>query len=123
MRARGRIVSGLALGVALIASAARAAGPPPCPGLSPDAFAARLKAQRILPSRHFRFGGAHIYRVSGRVDCRMAKDAGGAFAACRFSSPVALQIATTGGRYAFFPGSGPATVTIRRGRVSCIMGG
>ena len=40
---------------------------------------------------------------------------------CRFSDPVALQVATSGGRHAFFPGSGAATVTIRDGRVSCVM--
>ena len=115
MGAPRRAALGLALGLLAGPLTAQAA-PSPCPRLTPEAFAARLRAIRILPSHHFRFGDAHFYRASGRVDCRTV----GEVPTCQFSGPVALQIATAGGRYLFFPGSGAATVTIRGGQPACV---
>ena len=111
------IAPGLSLFAATLAAAS------PCQRIAPEAFAARLRAERIMPSRHFRFGGAHFYRASGHVDCQLVRDGGSRFAACSFSGPVALQIATSNGRYDFWPESGPATVTVRGAQVSCVRPG
>lgn len=115
---------GLALSLPLALGAAAAhAGRPACARVAPEVFTARLTASRILPARHFRFGGAHFSRAAGPVRCEMAGAASVAFPVCRFSNPVALQVTTGHGRYDFFPGSGPVTVTVRSGEVGCLKGG
>ena len=105
------------------AAAAANAGQAPCPRLTPDAFTARVTASRALPARHFRFGGAHFSRASGKVGCEMVGARGAVYPVCRFSNPVALQVTTGRGRHDFFPGSGSATVTVRGGEASCLKGG
>ena len=124
---RGAAAIGLALGLPLLAlSAALGAraegGQVSCPRLAPEAFAARLTASRTLPARHFGFGGAHFSRASGHANCETASAKGAGFPVCRFSNPVALQVTTGRGRYDYFPGSGPATVTVRDGEASCLRG-
>lgn len=114
----------IALSILLAAPAlAREAAGRPCPTLSPDAYAKTLMATRVLPGRHFGFGGAFFARASGGVSCVMTHAGGGAaFPACRFSNPKVLQISTAKGRFDFLPGSGPATVTVRHGEAACTMG-
>jgi hypothetical protein len=81
-------------------------------------------ATRVLPGRHFGFGGAFFARASGGVSCVMRREGrGAAFPVCRFSNPKVLQISTARGRFDFLPGAGPATVTVRDGRAVCVMEG
>jgi hypothetical protein len=114
----------IALGLLLAApAAASVAAGRPCPSLSPDAFARTLMATRVLPGRHFGFGGAFFARASGGVSCVMRHEGGGAaFPTCRFSNPKVLQISTAKGRFDFLPAPGPATVTVRDGEAACTMG-
>ncbi len=105
----------LALSSLALCASGALAGPAPCRRIAPDEFAARLEALRILPGRHFRFGGAHIARASGRASCRTAQ--GGP--TCRFSDPVAVQVTTGRGRFDFLPGPGAASITVRNGEVGC----
>lgn len=119
--------SGAAIWLALmfgpVPAAAADARHASCPRLTAEAFTRRLTARRVLPARHFHFGGAHFSRASGRADCAMAGANDAAFPVCRFSAPVALQVTTGRGRYDFFPGLGPATVTVRGGEASCVKSG
>ena len=118
---RGSVIIALA---ALLAGPAAAGEPArPCPGLSQGAFAKTLMATRVLPGRHFGFGGAFFARASGAVSCVMKHEGAAAFPLCRFSNPRVLQISTAKGRFDFLPGSGLATVTVRDGRAACVMGG
>jgi hypothetical protein len=115
----------IALSMLLTASAmASEAAERPCPSLSPDAFAKTLMITRVLPGRHFGFGGAFFARASGEASCIMTREGAAApFPACRFSNPKVLQISTPRGRFDFLPEVGPATVTVRGGRPVCVMGG
>ena len=118
--------TGIVIALALMfggAPAAANAGQASCPPLTSEVFTAQLTASRALPARHFRFGGAHFFRASGKVSCEMAGGRGATYPVCRFSNPVALQVTTGRGRYDFFPGSGSATVMVRGGEVSCLKGG
>jgi hypothetical protein len=110
--------------VALFAGPAGAEkpAPRPCPSLSPDAFAKTLMATRVLPGRHFGFGGAFFARASGTGSCVMTHGRGGAaFPTCRFTNPRVVQVSTAKGRFDFLPGPGPATVTVRNGEAACTM--
>lgn len=76
----------------------------------------------------FDYQGVHFTRRYGAVSCVVVPE-GGLFSnrgypACQFSSPAQLTVTARGGTVLFEPGFGhPATVTVRAGRSSCVVGG
>jgi hypothetical protein len=76
----------------------------------------------------FSYQGVRFTRQYGNVSCVVVPD-GGIFskahhAVCQFNGPARIT-ATTGGRtFAYEPGIGrPATVTMRDGQPTCVVGG
>jgi hypothetical protein len=74
------------------------------------------------------YQGVRFTRQYGAISCAVVPD-GGVFSSahhtvCQFSGPAAASV-TTGGRTVLYePGIGrPATVTIRNGQPSCVVGG
>jgi hypothetical protein len=76
----------------------------------------------------FSYGGTQFSRRFGHVSCA-APQGGGlipgeVYHVCQFNGPAALAVATPEGVTYFKPGVGrPATVTIRGGKTSCVVGG
>lgn len=78
--------------------------------------------------RRFSYGGATFERRFGHVSCASPLGEGlipGApYRVCQFNGPGAVSVRTPAGVTYFKPGVGsPATVTIRDGQVSCVVGG
>lgn len=96
---------------------------PPCPPLS-----APLPAAPWIP-RGFTYEGVSFERRFGHVMCtappKTALLTPETYTVCQFTGPDRLRVTTTAGKvFAFKPGVGhPATVTVRDGRVSCVLGG
>ncbi|MFC3080033.1 hypothetical protein ACFODL_18180 [Phenylobacterium terrae] len=97
---------------------------PPCPTLAqpgPDVFGPG-------GPRTFVFGEAALSRRLGHASC-VAKTESGLFtqatySVCQFTGPAQIAVRTQGRTTWFAPGYGRrATVTIRRGEVSCVLGG
>ena len=80
------------------------------------------------PPHPFSYKGVGFVRQYGNVSCMVLPDAG-AFSktrhtVCQFSSPASISVSTGGQTTIYEPGIGhPATVTIRGGRPSCVVGG
>ena len=98
-----------------------AIGGPACP--TPAAPIRFHRAPRV-----FSYGGATFSRRYGNAYCIVAPDGNvlsrAGHTVCQFSSPGAVTV-TTGGRSVLYePGIGhAATVSIRGGRSSCVVGG
>lgn len=80
------------------------------------------------PLKSFDYGGARFVRRSGHVSCVAPFvgniPGGDVFHVCQFSGPDLLAVTTSAGDFAFRPGVGRrATVTVRDGRASCVVGG
>jgi hypothetical protein len=94
---------------------------PPCPVVSNGMWFHR-------PPHRFNYHGVVFSRQYGNVSCMVLPDDGtfskASHTVCQFSSPAAVSV-TAGGRTVIYePGIGhPATVTIRDGRPSCVVGG
>jgi len=76
----------------------------------------------------FSYREALFTRRYGGVFCVVVPDGGvfsrGGHTACQFSSPAAITVTTGGETVLYEPGIGhAATVTIRDGRPSCVVGG
>ncbi len=96
---------------------------PDCPTVQP---AAELFGPQ--GPRTFSYGGAQFSRRFGHASCAAPQDGGlipgETFHVCQFNGPAALAVATSKGVIYFKPGVGrPATVTIRGGEASCVVGG
>lgn len=96
---------------------------PPCPTLAPgpDVFGPR-------GPRTFVFGEAALSRRLGHASCVAKTEAGlftqATYSVCQFTGPAQIAVRTRGRTTWFAPGYGRrATVTIRRGEVSCVLGG
>ena len=94
---------------------------PPCPA---PAEPMRFNRKPL----EFNYRGVHFTRRYGGVYCVVVPD-GGIFGktghtACQFSSPAQVTV-TMGGRTILYePGIGhPATVTLRGGQLTCVVGG
>lgn len=80
------------------------------------------------PAHAFTYRGVTFSRRYGNAYCIVAPDGNilsrASHTVCQFSSPGAVSV-TTGGRTVLYePGIGhPATVSIRDGRSSCVVGG
>jgi hypothetical protein len=95
---------------------------PPCPPLTP---AGSLSAW--FP-REFTYEGVSFERRFGHVMCVAPPKTGfinpEVYSVCQFTGPDTIRVTTAGKAVAFKPGVGqPATVTVRGGRVSCVLGG
>ncbi len=100
-----------------------AIGGPPCPAVSRQAFEAQPdKVQFRFTNDEISFGRAH-----GHVSCNdIVNDGGrgfGRFTECQFNTPGALQVTTPAGDFYFLPQYGPATVSVKQGRPTCVRGG
>ncbi|MGZ3375503.1 MAG: hypothetical protein ACXU8S_02795 [Phenylobacterium sp.] len=87
--------------------------------------------REIVMSREphsFKYGGADFAHPFGAADCASVPDGpfitGRAYYACQFTAPIIISV-TAGGQTQFFePGPGRhATVSLRRGRIACVLGG
>jgi hypothetical protein len=80
------------------------------------------------PPKPFSYGGIHFVRQFGHVSC-VGWDDGGLGGeditrVCQFSGPAMVKVAIAGRTVIYQPGVGRrATVTVRHGRPSCVVGG
>ena len=94
---------------------------PPCPVVT-------RTVRYHRPPQAFSYQGVNFTRQYGGVFCVVVPD-GGFFSsahhtACQFNAPAAISVTTAGRSIFYEPGIGhPATVTIRGGRSSCVIGG
>jgi len=97
---------------------------PPCPVVA----APSIRVQGRKPPTAFPYGDAVFSHQTGNVSC-VAPPEDGLFArrtyhVCQFSGPAMVAVTIGGHRTIYEPGVGrPATVTVRHGRPTCVMGG
>lgn len=99
---------------------------PACPGLEGPPPWARTEASaaRVRPPMTFRYGEASFTRQHGHASCAGFRREGAVYRICQFNAPAVLTVTTPRGTAAYRPGSAqPTTVTVRDGRISCILGG
>ena len=97
---------------------------PPCPRLAPGT---PIFTGRRLP-QEFDYGGVHYARQYGHVSCVGFREDGlfnrAVYRVCQFSGPMTLAVTAGRDQLAFRTGVGRrATVTIRDGKASCVVGG
>lgn len=97
---------------------------PPCPQVAQVSIAAR----GMHPPPPFTYLGAHFTPQIGNVSCEAVPDDGWfpqtAHPVCQFSAPGAVEVQASARRVVYEVGVGrPATVTVRDGRPSCVVGG
>ena len=95
---------------------------PPCP------VAATTAAFGGDTPKAFSYGGAHFARRFGYASCASPLEGGfipgEPYRVCQFNGPAVLAVTTEAGVTIFKPGAGRrATVTIRDGQASCVIGG
>jgi hypothetical protein len=78
-------------------------------------------------SQTFDYGGMHIIHPFGGASCSPVPEdyfTGHAYSVCQLNAPVMISV-TAGGRTTLYePGfNRPATLKIRNGQVSCVLGG
>lgn len=76
----------------------------------------------------FSYGGARFARRFGHASCASPLEGGlipgEPYRVCQFSGPSVVAVAMDGGVTIFKPGTGRrATVTVRNGKPSCVIGG
>jgi hypothetical protein len=86
-----------------------------------------IAAQGAKPPPPFVFQGvAYAFQI-GDVFCEAVPEGyfkRGTYPVCQFDAPGAVEVTTGGGKVIFEPGVGHhATVTVRRGKTSCVVGG
>ena len=94
---------------------------PPCPQVSAQAF----QAQPVKIHERFEDNDISFGRGYGHVSCDDIKENGGkgfgSFTECQFTSPGALQVTTSSGDSYFLTKASPATVTVRKSGVGCVL--
>lgn len=95
---------------------------PPCPTLTPAAFA----ASKLPPKKAFVFNGIRFARRYGHADCSTLADPvkkGGAFIpVCQFTGPAVISVTTPKGEFYFEPGVGrSATVFVPDTGPRCVL--
>ena len=97
---------------------------PACPVVvKPDRAVVGRRSPQFFTYQGIRFG-----RQSGEVSC-VAPPEGNpldpkSYTVCQFPIPAMVSVDAGAGPLIFQPGPGrPVTVTVRRGKVSCVMGG
>lgn len=78
--------------------------------------------------KRFDYGGASFARRYGHVDCMAATEGPlgrrQIYRVCQFAAPSVVSVTVENRTTVFKPGVGrPATVTVRRGEVTCVVGG
>jgi hypothetical protein len=97
---------------------------PPCPVVAkPGPMAVGRKKPRT-----FEYGGVSFTRSFGAVSCVSIPEDGLStrenYRVCQFNNPGAVTVEMDGGTTVFQPPVGRrATVTVRHGRASCVVGG
>jgi hypothetical protein len=97
---------------------------PPCPEVAQVSIAAR----GLRPPKPFVYKGIRFAAQMGNIYCEAVPDEGWfpktTHAACQFSNPAAVEVHTPLRDVIYETGVGHrATVTIRNGRPSCVVGG
>ena len=94
---------------------------PPCQQVSPQAF----QAQPVRIHHRFENDEITFGRGFGHVSCEdIVNDGGkgfGTFTECQFTSPGALQVTTSSGDSYFLTKASPATVTVSKSGVGCVL--
>jgi len=94
---------------------------PPCPQLSAPAF----QAQPVRIHERSEVDDISFGRGYGHMSCDdIVNDGGrgfGTFTECQFSSPGAIEVTTTAGDSYFLTRVSPATVTVKKGVVGCVL--
>lgn len=98
---------------------------PPCAEV---AAPSRLATRRHKPPMTFWYGPVRFTRSFGAADCGAVPEnplwPSTNYRVCRFNNPGAVVILAEGRKVVFEPGLGlPATVTVRRGVATCVVGG
>ena len=97
---------------------------PACPVVPAVSMAAR----GAHPPPPFTYKGAHFAFQIGSVECEAVPDEGllpqTTHPVCQFSAPGAVEVTTPARAVVYEPGVGhTATVTVRGGETSCVVGG
>lgn len=98
---------------------------PPCPQVATPSSRA---ISRHRPPMTFTYGGASFTRSFAAVDCAAVPKSAvwprEAYRVCQFNNPGAITVRTATSRKVFeLPPGARATVTVRDGLVSCVVGG
>jgi len=99
---------------------------PPCAQVdAPSPLATRRRNKEPMT---FWYGPVRFTRSFAGADCGAVPEnpfwPTTNYRVCRFNNPGAVVVLTEGRKTVFEPGVGlPATVTVRRGQVSCVVGG
>jgi hypothetical protein len=77
--------------------------------------------------QEFDYGGMHIVHVFGGADCSPVPEdyfSAKAYSVCQFTAPALVAVTVGGRTVTYEPGYGRrATVKLRHGQVSCVIGG
>lgn len=97
---------------------------PPCPVVGRPAWI----VVGSKPPKAFEYGGVGFARYHGHASCVAWREGGlfdpDVYRVCQFNAPAAVTVAVGGKTISYQPGFGHrATVSIRRGQPSCVMGG
>jgi len=97
---------------------------PPCPVVARPAWI----VVGSKPPKAFEYGGIGFARQFGHVSCVAWREGGmfdpDIYRVCQFNAPGAVTVAVGGQTISYQPGTARrATVSIRRGQPSCVMGG
>jgi hypothetical protein len=96
---------------------------PPCPPATHSWDAIALGRKPL----EFDYGGMHLAHPFGGADCSPVPEdyfTAKAYSVCQFTGPVLITITTAGRTVTFEPGYGRrATIKLRRGQVTCVLGG
>jgi hypothetical protein len=98
---------------------------PTCPTVAAPSPVATRRHKRPVT---FQYYEASFTRSFGGVSCGSVPESSiwpsENYRVCRFNNPGAVVVRTAGRAVVFEPGVGrPATVTVRRGQASCVIGG
>ena len=98
------------------------AGPPCPPPAPPPKVRVRWRGEHV-----FEYGEVRFSRQFGAVNCAAVPDGGffetKTYRVCQFTAPGKVVVTAPGLEAAFEPGRRPATVTVRHGAASCVLGG
>ncbi|MDB5423683.1 MAG: hypothetical protein JWQ29_1099 [Phenylobacterium sp.] len=95
---------------------------PPCPPAPPPKVRVHWRGEHV-----FEYGGLRFSRLSGAVNCAAVPDGGffetRTYRVCQFTAPGTVVVTLPRGMAMFEPGERRATVTVRHGAASCVLGG
>jgi hypothetical protein len=96
---------------------------PPCPIATRGLEAVTLKRK----PQTFDYSHMHIVHAFGGANCSPVPEdylSNRAYTVCQFTAPVMIEVTAAGRTVLYEPGYGrPATVKLRNGKLSCVLGG